>query len=730
MAELIGLVESGAAAEEGFWAVRRLLERLAQRQPVVVVLDDLHWAEPTLLDLVEYLTDRAREAPLLLVCMARRELLDARPGWAADRQNATTLVLEPLTATESDRLIENLLGEAGLATPVSALIQEAAEGNPLFVEETLAMLIDDGLLRRDNGAWVVATTDLSQVRVPPSIHALLAARLDRLEGDERHVIERAAVEGKTFHEGAVRALAEGRARERVGACLLSLVRKDLVQPDSASFAGEDAFRFRHVLTREAAYDSIPKQLRAQLHDRFAGWLEEVAGARVGEYEELLGYHLEQAFQYRVQLARADDWARAIAFRGGIRLAAAGRRALGRGDMPAAVNLLGRAATLFQESGEPRIDVAIDLGVALRERGELQQADGTLAAAIEAAEGEGQSVLAERARLERTKLRMLVDPDLDLDEAIAQARRAADVFEAAGDEQGLARAWLLVAEVYWFRLRLADMQDVLERALVHARNARDQRKVIEILGSLCRVAQIGPTPVDEGIRRCRAILEEEPENLMLRAEIQELLSVLLAERGDFDEAHELREGSRRIIDELGLGLLGGGSMWGAYVEVLAGDLAAAERELRGSYSQLEQLGERAFLSTIVAMLARVLCDQERFDEAEHYAKISAESALREDLASQVMWRSARARVLAARGEAVEAEQLAREAVELANRTEWLDLHADAWMDLAEVLKAGKRAVDARECVSQAASLYEQKGNLVSGTRAREWLAVLDTGEISG
>ena len=147
-------------------------------------------------------------------------------------------------------------------------IQEAAEGNPLFVEEMFSMLIDDGLLQRDNGRWI-ATGDLAEVRVPPSIQALLASRLDRLEADERHVVERAAVEGKTFHEGSVRALAEGPARERVGACLLSLVRKELVQPHTSAFAGEDAFRFRHVLIREAAYDSIPKQLRAQLHDRFA-----------------------------------------------------------------------------------------------------------------------------------------------------------------------------------------------------------------------------------------------------------------------------------------------------------------------------------------------------------------------------------------------------------------------------------------------------------------------------
>ena len=723
VAELIGFVEAGAAAEEGFWGVRRLFETLARKRPLVVVLDDLHWAEPTLLDLVEYVVDRSHGAPLVLLAMARHELLELRPGWTARTESSIAVTLEPLSPNQSELLIENLLGEATLEPVVASRIQEAAEGNPLFVEETLSMLMDDGLLRPDNGRWV-AMGDLSGVRMAPSIQALIAARLDRLEGDERHVIERAAVEGKVFHQGSVRALAEGPARERVGTCLHSLVRKELIRPDKGAFAAEDGFRFRHALIREAAYDSIPKELRAQLHERFAGWLVDVAGARAGEYEELLGYHLERAFEYRVQLGRVDEWARSIAFRGGSRLAAAGRRALARGDMPGAVNLLQRAASLLEKGETPHVPVMVDLGIALRERGDLREAESVLDKAVEAAEEAGDEALAERARLERMTVRMYIDPDFDLEDALAEGYRAVEVFEAAQDETGLANAWLKMFDVWWMRLRLGEAESVLERALVYARNAGDQRKVAAILGSLCRVAQIGPTPADEGIRRCRAILEEEPENLLLRAEVQEVLCVLLAERGEFEEARESREGARGIIDELGLGLLGGGSMFGAYMEVLAGDLAAAERELRGSYSQLEQLGERAFLSTIAAMLARVLCAQERYDEAEHYAKISADSALREDLASQVIWRSARARVLAARGEAAEAEQLAREAIELANRTEWLDLHADALTDLADVFRLLGRPQDAKEPMARAIDLYEQKGNVVAAQRTRNALDRLD------
>ena len=231
-----------------------------------------------------------------------------------------------------------------------------------------------------------------------------------------------------------------------------------------------------------------------------------------------------------------------------------------------------------------------------------------------------------------------------------------------------------------------------------------------------------TPVEEAIHRCRAILEE-ADNLMLKAEVQEVLCVLLAARGEFDEAKELRSSSRRIVDELGLGLLGGGSMFAAYMEVLAGDLAAAERELRGSYSQLEQLGERSVPLDHRGDARPRLCEQGRFDEAEPYAVISAETALPEDLASQVIWRGAQARVLAARGEA-SSETLARESVELAGRSDWIDLHADALTDLADVLRLLGRPQDATEPLKRAIDLYERKGSVVAAQRTRDGLDRLD------
>jgi class 3 adenylate cyclase/tetratricopeptide (TPR) repeat protein len=725
VAELVGLAVGGTPATEGFWGFRKLLEALARRQPLVVVFDDLNWAEPTLLDLVEHVADWSRDAPILLVAMARPDLLDIRPEWSGGKRNATTIFLEPLSEGESETLLENLLGGAVVGDEVLSRIHESAEGNPLFVEEMMSMLIDDGLLQRDNGRWQVAG-DLSTVSVPPTIKILLASRLDQLGVEERQVIERAALEGTIFHRGSVRTIAD-LPEKQADDCLMALVRKELISPDRASFAGEDAFRFRHVLIREAAYDALPKQIRAELHERFAAWLEDVAGERVAEYEELVGYHLEQAFRYRAGLARVEERARAAAARGGARLASAGRRALGRGDVPASLNLLERAVSLLDEAGALPIDVRIDLGTALSDRGELVEAERVFGAAIDAAEREGDRVLAQSARLEHTAVRLRLDPDFGLDDALALAGEAIAILEEAGDEQGLAKAGLLVADVHWARCRLADAEEVLQRALVHAEHAGDQRSVGSILGGLCRVALLGPTPVEEGIRRCRGTLERAHEDLRLQATAQDVLAVLVASRGQFDEARDLYHRSQRIHEELGFSIARSGSMYVALVELLAGQPAAAERGLRRDCEELARIGEKSQLSTTAALLARALWEQGRPEEVEHFTVVSEQAASPEDIASQVWWRGTRARALAQRGEAERAESLAREAVALADQTDFVDLRGGALVDLAEALRASDRLDAAEESLRQAIALYERKGNIVSAKRTRaelERLAGLD------
>ena len=231
--------------------------------------------------------------------MARPEFLDERPGWGGGKFNATSVLLERLNDGESAELVTNLLGRAQLDEAVRSRIMSAAEGNPLFVEE---MLADAGRRRppaRSDGEWVPAG-DLSQITVPPTIHALLAARLDRLGRDERAVIERGSVEGKVFHRGAVAELSTEQLRASVWNNLQTLVRKELIRPDRTDLPGEDAFRFRHLLIRDAAYEAMPKELRAELHERFADWLDQIG---LAEQDEIVGYHLEQAYRYRTSSLR-------------------------------------------------------------------------------------------------------------------------------------------------------------------------------------------------------------------------------------------------------------------------------------------------------------------------------------------------------------------------------------------------------------------------------------------
>ncbi|MDQ4029824.1 MAG: AAA family ATPase, partial [Actinomycetota bacterium] len=327
VAELIGLTEATLGAEESFAAVRRLFDVLAGRQPLVVVFDDLHWAEPMLLELVEYVADWSRDAPILVLCIARPELVDVRPQWAGGKLNATSLLLEPLGDEECEQLVRNLLGQAELQHDVVSRITAAAEGNPLFVEELMAVLIEEGVLSRQDGTWI-ARGDLSSIRVPRTISALLAARLDRLDEGERTLVQRAAIEGKQFHVGAIFELYPEAAPESVRVHLQALVRADLIRPDRARFGGEQAFRFRHLLIRDAAYESIPKETRAALHERYADWLERRAGERMSEYEEFVGYHLEQAHRYLAELGPVDDSGSLLARRAAQLLASAGRRAGG------------------------------------------------------------------------------------------------------------------------------------------------------------------------------------------------------------------------------------------------------------------------------------------------------------------------------------------------------------------------------------------------------------------
>lgn len=705
----------GGTSEEIFWAARRLFEALARAGPLVIVIDDIHWAESTFLDLIEHVAKFSRDVPILLLCIARPELLDKRPGWGGNKLKATSIFLEPLSEAECRELVSNLLDRAPLPPAAETRIAGAAEGNPLFAEELVAMLVDDALLTREGDRWV-ASSNLSDLPVPSTIHALLAARLESLPADERAILSAAAVEGLVFHRGAVAELRPTLDRPLEDG-LLALVRRDLIRLETADFAGEKAFRFRHGLIRDAAYRSLPKNARADLHERHAAWLERTAGDRLREFEEIVGYHLEQAFQYRVALGPLDSRATLLAARASERLEAAGRRALVRSDLPAAINLLKRVSRLLPTDNPRRIALLVELGAALIERGRLAEAGPPLDEAERLAAAANDQRLMSHVLLQRQFLRSLQGEEGGLEEAARAAAMAVPVFERFGDDLGLCRARRLEAWFFFNRARAEAAVTAWSHAAAHARRAADRHEYYEILTWIAASLWLGPTPAAEGIRRCEGMRAEVRESPESEAAILRHLACLNAIVGRFAVAREMLATSNATYADLGLTLHLASSDHEAVVELLAGNPAAAETSVRAAYRALEGMGERAFRSTIAASLAWVILEQGRDDEAEALAEVSARLGAAGDLLTQIRWRRVRARVLARRAENQAAEALAREALAIAEETDFVNERADALIDLSYVLEASRRCDEAVAAASGAVHLYELKGNVVAAAATR-------------
>jgi class 3 adenylate cyclase/tetratricopeptide (TPR) repeat protein len=716
VAALVGLEETGGTAEQGFWGFRKLIEALARERPTVLVFDDVNWGEPHFLDLIEYLGDWVRDEPLLVVCLARPELLDLRPVWGGGKRNATSILLAPLSADESRELLGNLLA-ADATEDVVARIQRSAEGNPLFVEEMVSMLIDGGYLDGDGDA---AAPDLETVPVPASIQVLLASRLDQLSTGERRAIERGAVEGSVFHSGAVEALADDELRGQVEECLAALVRKELIAPHRASFAGVDGFRFRHVLIREAAYEAVPKRLRADLHERYAAWLDDVAGERLPELDEVLGYHLEQAYRHRLEVLRADDHGRAVALRAATRLASAGRRALGKGDAPAAVKLLERASELLSADPPSRLGVLPELGVALATNGELGRAEELLSEAAEAARRTGDRGTALRATIERANVRLISDPG-SATEIFAEIEASLPLLEELDDDRTLAAAWTLIGvrQGIWLG-RFEYAEHALGRALDYAVRAGDRRQQAEILRNLALAATWGPRTVRESIVRCREILALAAGDRLIEAYALRCIAVLEARLGDFDDARAEIGQARAIFDDIGVSGYVQISLAFAVaeIELLAGNEHVSERELREALETLDRIGERGYRSSVAAFLAEALYRQDRLAEAEEIAIHAVEEAAPDDIWTQASARATRAKVLARGGDAA-AESLAREAVDILRQTDGHDLRGEALLALAEVFELEGRPADALEAATAGLCLFEPEGNAVSADRARRF-----------
>jgi class 3 adenylate cyclase/tetratricopeptide (TPR) repeat protein len=712
---LFGLDTGVSAPDEAFAAVRTFFEAVARRRPLVLVFDDVHWGEPTFLDLVEHLADWTRDAPILLVCMARSELLESRPTWGGGKRWVTTIQLEPLSGDESEELVASLLGRAELPQALGARIAQAAEGNPLFVEELLGMLIDDGFLVRDHDNWT-STGDPSRLKVPPTIHALLQARLDGLGSEERTVIERAAIEGKVFHRGAVTELAPEGIRGHIRERLASLMRMELVRPERPEFAGEEAYRFRHLLIRDAAYQALAKQTRSELHERFAAWLEGAAKDRLPEFEEIMAYHLEQAYRYRMELGPVDAHTRELAERAGTLFAAAGERAFERGDMPAAVDLLTRASDLLPADSARRRLMIPAFGEALYYLGEGRQADAVLTGGVESAVRAGDERAAARAAVVRLDVRASIDAT-EVSADLPEAERLEEVLLGLGDEVGALRAGTAIAQHLFFIGRAGEAEVRYRELLDRARRANVPygRAIRYMPGAL----YFGPKPVPEAIAGIEEVIRLAPTPRQGALALRHL-GGLRAMQGDFAGGRELLQKAKRAAEDLGdrIAFAVTDGHFGGPLEMLAGNYETAVTLMRTSYEQLTATGDRAFASTVAAWLAAALMETGDDGEAWRFATIARESTASDDLSSQVDGRRVQARLLSRRGDQVAAEALAREAVTMASASDYLEHQANARFDLAHVLHEAGRSADAVEAARAALELYERKGIIPSARRTRE------------
>ena len=691
----------GISPPETQLAFRRLLEARAAERPQVVVIDDLQWAEPVFVDLVEHVADLSRDAPIFLLCVARTELLDLRPGWGGGKINATSLLLEPLGPDECVELMGRL--GAHLDDRLRERITTASAGNPLYVEEMLAMV-------REHGGD-------GEIVVPPTIQALLQSRIDSLDSDVRVVMERGSVEGEVFHRGAVAVLSPDPVRPEVGTHLTTLVRKELIRSTSPTFPDDEGFRFRHLLIRDAAYESLPKSTRAELHERFGDWL---SVQELVERDEIVGYHLEQAYRYRAELDPADPALRALADGVAARLGGAGRVALERGDITAALTLLRRAAAVLPESDDRRHELAPHLAFALWDAGDFATGMSVLAEGRAASDPSIAAVCAIFA----TVFERLTSGVRSVEQADATKEDAYRALAEAGDDEGLALYWWSVATDHWFALNATETIAASERGLEYMRRAgKRSRFEVELIWLVRSASVLGPMHVDEALERLDELEESLGDSALLKAGADGARARLLACQGHIEPARELARSARATTRSAGATVTAAGmAMYEAWIEQRAGDLGAWERALRAALDELEGSDDRAFRATIMGYLAQCLYEHGRYDEAYDLCAVIRETSPPDDVVNFVYADGIEGAVLVRRGEQVGIELLGR-ALERADGTDFFFGRAETRLLLADALAIRGEMPHATVRATEALDIYDAKGDVTGGARARERLARL-------
>ena len=688
IAAAVGLTDELESSTELFRDIRHLFEGLARTRPVVAVFEDVHWAEPTLLDLIVYLVGTLRE-PVLLVCVARPEIFESRAAWSHDAMVNAVIALDPLDVEDSRALIAQRLGTPALRPATMRRVVDTGGGNPFFLEQMLAAMRhgDDEVL-------------------PASVRALLVARIDRLGPAERDLLRCAAIVGTEFPLAALTALVPERAHPFLDRHLRSLVDRELVCAAVSSFLDGPTFAFRHVLIQLAAYRSMTRRDRAELHERFADWLEDHAARERPEVEEVIGHHLEQAWDQRRSIGLDDRHSQGLAERAGERLATAGLRAYAHLDVSAAANLLSRAKELLPSRHPRRYDALRRLPEIHQMLGQHAEADAVLAERLERAEDHADR---ERIRLEQLRIQLFTGPDpTSLDSIQHTAGQALNAF-ADGEQDALAS---LAAYVLWMvHIRRGEVQmaeQVAWKELERAERSGDVREEAAARWTVAVALVDGPRPVPDCLRVCDDLVRwRGGEHFGVQAELARLRAML----GEPDVARRLiDDAQRQLVEKMRARRpLMFVTQRAGEIELLAGNAAAAVPKLRRALETATEIGERSVAAQLAATLSRVL--PIGAEETAHLAARSAALAPSEDVVAQALSRHADTRTLMGDGNHRAAERQAQAAIGLVP-AELLNLRADLHVGLADVVSATGRSRDARTYLRRAVALYERKGNVAA------------------
>ena len=540
------------------------------------------------LDLMENLLDSIEGAPVLMLGTSRHDLLESRPTWS-DRPRARRLVLQPLDDAAVAQVIHNLLGAAGLPDAFVKKVVDAAEGNPLYVEQMLSMLIDSGVVKQEDGKWVAAKTE-GDISIPPTIQALLEARLDKLERGERAAAEPASVIGMEFQRPAVQSIAPAAVKDVIDDKLQALSRKHFIRP-SVGTRGRVALSVRPP---HGARDRLQRPAEARARDdarrsSSSGPTSTNAGSDRGrEFEEILGYHLEQAYKYLGELGPIDEAGAAIGRDGARAWRPPARRALARGDMHAASSLFRRAATLLPVEDSQRLELLPDLAEALTGLGKFSEARAILREARELSERTGNARVACSSTVIGIVVRLYSrEADGEVEDPLALVERIRPVLEREEAHNELANAWRLVLTVHAVAGRYSEASAAAQHALKYAHLAGNDRVAARVAMTLGSITLFGPMPVVDAIGQCEQAIQQGLSERVVEASLLCTLASLRAMNGELQVARSLYQRGRDMLTDLGGGVrVAATGIHMGLIELHGGDLAAAEDQLRRDVEALD------------------------------------------------------------------------------------------------------------------------------------------------